>query len=71
LPVALYGCVTWSLTLRAERRLRVFENRVLRRTFGARRDEIRAEWRKQHNEVLNDLYLSPSNFRVIKSGIMK
>ena len=55
LPVVLYGCETWSLTLREENRLRVFENRVLRGTFGAKRDEVRGEWRKLHNEELNDL----------------
>jgi hypothetical protein len=53
LPVALYGCETWSLTLREERRLRVFENRVLRRIFGSKRDEVTGEWRKLHNEELN------------------
>ena len=58
-PVVLYGCVTWSLTLREERRLRVFENRVLRGIFEYRRDEVTGEWRKLHNEVLNDLYCSP------------
>jgi len=56
LPVVLYGCETWALTLREERRLRVFENRVLRRIFGPKRDEIRREWRKLQNEELNDLY---------------
>ena len=56
LPVVLYGCETWSLTLREERRLRVFENRVLRRVFGSKRDEVTGEWRKLHNEELNDLY---------------
>jgi len=55
LPVVLYGCETWSLTLREERRLSVFENRVLRRIFGSKRDEVTAEWRKIHNEELNDL----------------
>ena len=54
LPVVLYGCETWSLTLREERRLRVFENRVLKRIFGPKRDEV-IEWRKLHNEQLNDL----------------
>ena len=49
LPVVLYGCETWSLILRVERRLRVFENRVLRRTFGPKRDEVTGEWRKLHN----------------------
>ena len=50
LPVVLYGCETWSLTLREERRLRVFKNRVLRRVFGSKRDEVTGEWRKLHNE---------------------
>ena len=66
LPVVLYECETWSLTLREERRLRVFENRVLRRTFGPMRDGVTGEWRKLHNEELNDLYCSPSIVRVIK-----
>jgi len=65
LPVVLYGCETWSLTLREERRMRVFENRVLRRIFGPKRDEVTREWRKLHNEELNDLY-SPNIVRVIK-----
>jgi len=55
LPVVLYGCETWSLTLREERGLRVFENRVLRRIFGPKRDEVTGEWRKLHTEELNDL----------------
>ena len=55
LPVVLYGCETWSLTLREERRTRVFENRVLRRVFGPKRDEVTGEWRKLHNEELSDL----------------
>ena len=67
LPVVLYGCETWSLTLREERRLRVFENRVLRRVLGPQRDEVTGEWRKLHNEELNDLYCSPNIVRVIKS----
>jgi len=67
LPVVLYGCKTWSLTLRDERRLRVFENRVLRRIFGPKRDEVTGEWRKLHNEELNNLYSSPNIVRVIKS----
>jgi len=57
LPVVLYGCETWSLTLREERKLRVFENMALRRIFGHRRDEVKGEWRRMHNEKLNDLYL--------------
>jgi hypothetical protein len=71
LPVVLYGCETWSLTLRGERRLRVFENRVLRRLFGPKRDEITGEWRKLHNEELHDLYSSPYIVRVIKSRRMR
>jgi len=62
LPVIFYGCETWLLTLREERRLRVFENRVLRRKFGPRRDEVTKEWRKLHNEELNDLHSSPIIF---------
>ena len=62
-------CETWSLTLREERRLRVFENRVLRRIFGPRRDEVTGEWRKVHNEELNDLYCSPNIVRLIKSRV--
>ena len=67
LPVVLYGCETWSLTLREERKLRVFENMVLRRIFGPRRGEVTGEWRRLHNEELNDLYCSPNIVRVIKS----
>jgi hypothetical protein len=52
-PVVLYGCETWSLTLREEHRLRVFENRVLRRIFGQKRDAVTGEWRKLHNEELS------------------
>jgi hypothetical protein len=66
LPVVLYGCETWSLTLREEHRLRVFENRVLRRIFGTKRDEVTGEWRKLHNEELRDLYSSPSIIRIFK-----
>ena len=58
LPVVLYGCETWSLTLRKEHRLRVFESRVLRRIFGPKRGGVTGEWRKLHNEELNDLYCS-------------
>ena len=68
MPVVLYGCETWSLTLRKERRQRVFENRVLRRIFGSKRDEVTGEWRELHNEELNNLYCSPIVVRVIKSS---
>jgi len=71
LPIILYGCETWSLTLREERRLRVFENRVFRRIFGPRRDVVTGEWIKLHNEELNDLYCSPNIVRVIKSRRMR
>jgi hypothetical protein len=59
LPVVLYGCETWSLTLREEHSLRVFENKVLRRIFGPKRDEVTGEWSKLHNEELHNLYSSP------------
>jgi len=62
----LYGCETWSLKLGEELRQRVYENRVLRRVFGAKRDEVTGEWRKLHNEELNDLYCSPNIVRVVK-----
>ena len=71
LPVVLYGCETWSLTLREERKPRLFENMVLRRIFGPRRDEVMEEWRRLHNEELNDLYCSPNIVRVIKSRRMR
>jgi hypothetical protein len=66
LPVVLYGCETWPLTLREEQRLRVFENRGLRRIFGPKRDEATGDWRRLHNKELNDLYSSPNIIRVIK-----
>jgi hypothetical protein len=71
LPLVLYGCENWSLTLKDERRLRVFENRVLRRVFGPKRDEVTGEWRRLHNEELNDLYSLPSIVRVVKSRRMR
>jgi len=70
LPVVLYGCETWSLTLREERKLRMFENMVLR-IYGPRRDEVTGEWRRLHNEELNDLYSSPNIVRVIISIRMR
>jgi hypothetical protein len=71
LPVVLYGCETWSLTLREEHRLRVFENSVLRRIFGPKKDEVTGKRRKLHNEELRDLYSSPSIIRIIKSMRMR
>jgi hypothetical protein len=62
---------TWSLTLREERRLRVFENRVLRNVFGPERDEVTGQWRKLHNKELNDLYSLPNVVRVVKSRRMR
>jgi hypothetical protein len=59
LPVVLYGCEIWSLMLREEHILKVFENRVLRRIFGPKRDDVTGEWRKLHNEELHNLYSSP------------
>ena len=71
LPLLLYGCETWSLILREERRLRVSENRVLRRIFGPERDEVTGEWGTLRNEEVNDLYCSPKNFRTTKSRRMR
>jgi hypothetical protein len=71
LPVVRYGCETWSLTLREEHRLRVFENRVLRRIFGTKRDEVTGEWRKLHNEELQNMQASPSIITIIKSKRMR
>jgi len=71
LPVVLYGCETWLLTLQEERKLRVFQNMVLRKIFGPRRDEVMGEWRRLHNEELNDLNSLPSIVQVIKSRRMR
>jgi hypothetical protein len=71
LPVVLYGCETWSLTLREEHRLRVFNNRVLRRIFGPKRCELTGEWRKLHSEELHNLYSSPDIIRQVKSRRMR
>jgi hypothetical protein len=70
LPVLLYGCETWSLTLREEHRLRVFENKVRRRIFGSKRDEVTGDWRKLHNEEHHNLCPSPRIIRVIKEDKM-
>jgi hypothetical protein len=67
LPLVLYGCETWSLTLTEECRLRVFENKVLRRIFGSNRDEVTGEWGSLHNKELCAVYSSPNIIRVIKS----
>jgi hypothetical protein len=67
LPVVLYGCQTWSLTLRGEQRLRMFENRVLRRIFGLKREEVVGGWRRLHNGDLHNLLVSPNLIQVIKS----
>jgi len=71
LPVVLYGCETWLLTLREEHRPRAFENRVLRRVFGPKRDEVTGEWRKLHNEEFSDLYFLPNIVGVVKSRRMR
>jgi hypothetical protein len=71
LPAVLYGCETWSLSLREEHRLRVFQNRVLRRMFGLKRDEVMGGWTKLHNEGLYYLYSSPSIIRIMKSRWVK
>jgi hypothetical protein len=69
--VVLYGCETWSLIVREEHKLRVFENRVPRRIFGPKKDGVMGEWRKLHNEGLHNLYSSPSIIRITKSRRMK
>jgi hypothetical protein len=69
--VVLYGREPWSLTLREEQRLKVFENRVLRKIFGPKRDEVTGEWRKLHNKGLRDLYSLPSIIRIIKLRRMR
>jgi hypothetical protein len=71
LPVVLYGCETWSQTLREKHRLRVFENRVLRRIFGPKRDEVTGEWREMHSGEPHNLYSSPDIIRQIKSRRMR
>ena len=71
LPIVLYGYETWSVTLKEERRLRVSENRVLRRIFGPKRDEVTEEWKKVYNEEHNDLHSSRNNIWVIKSRITR
>jgi hypothetical protein len=71
LLMVLYGCETWSVTLMEEHRLRMFENKVLRRIFGPKRDEVMGGRRKQHNEELHDLYFSPSIIRIIRSNRMR
>jgi hypothetical protein len=69
LPVVLYGCETWSLTVKEEHKLRMLENRVLRRIFGPKRDGVTGGWRKLHNEELHNFYSSPSIIRIIKSRL--
>jgi hypothetical protein len=67
LPVVLYGCETWSLIIREEHKLRMYENRVLRRIFGPKREGVTGGWRKLHNVELHNLYSSPSIIKIIKS----
>jgi hypothetical protein len=69
--MVLYGCATWSLTLKEEYELGVFENRVLRRILGPKRDEVKGEWRKLHNEELHDLYSLPSIIRIMMARRMR
>jgi hypothetical protein len=71
LPVVLYECETWSLTVREEYKLRVFENRVLRRMFGQKRDRVTGGWRKLHNQELHNLYSSANIIRITKSRRMR
>jgi hypothetical protein len=71
LSLILYGCETWSLTLKEECRLRVFENRALRKILGPKRDEVTGEWRKLHNKELSDWYSSPNIIWMIKSRRMR
>jgi hypothetical protein len=71
LPVVLYGCEAWSLIFGEERRLRVFDNRVLREIFGPTREEVTGEWKKLHDEELNDLYSTPNIIDLIKWGRMR
>jgi hypothetical protein len=67
----MYGCETWTLTLREEHRLRVFESRVLRRIFGPKRDDVTGDWRKLHNKEFHNLYSSPNIIRMMKSRRMR
>jgi hypothetical protein len=71
LRVVRYGCESWSLTLREEHRLEVFENGVLRRICGSKRDEVTGEWRELHSEELHDFYTSPSIIRIMKARRMR
>jgi hypothetical protein len=71
LPAVLYGFESWSLTLREECRLRIFKNKVLRRIFGPKRDELTGEWRRLHNKELCALYSTPNIIQAIKSRRMR